>query len=113
MLRLEPPNDDTTIEQVAGVIDESRASGAEEERVVSVADCDRVDDDAGDEVPAQLPQVQLPAAHARRDLVLDHRPQRVAPVRRARDPDDQAENDQGDDDEHEGADQRNEAATFH
>jgi hypothetical protein len=57
--------------------------------------------------------VQLAAAHTRGDLILDDRPQRIASIGRARDPDDQAENDEGDDDKHEGAYERDEPAAFH
>jgi hypothetical protein len=52
VLRLEPPDDDAAVEQVAWVVDERRTSGAEEERIVGVANGDRVDRHAGDEISA-------------------------------------------------------------
>jgi hypothetical protein len=113
VLGLEPADDDAAVEQIARVVDDRRPAGAEEQGVVGVPDRDRVDRETRDQVPGELSEVQLAATHAGRDLVLDHLPQGVAPVRRARDPDDHREAGEGDGHEHERTDERDEAATFH
>ena len=109
---LDGPDEEPAVDDVARIEGEAHRSGGEEERVVEVADLDRIDPEVGDEAPADGAEPHR-AGDGAGELGLRHATNPVAAALALRRGDEHADDARAEHDHHDRADEDDESAASH